>query len=106
MDPKCVMKKATVDTRISEVHPLRLPRFVFSFSERGTRPEEAVGTVTAQHCGLLGCRVCEASNPGSEQTREARILERLGRVQVFLCRCVCPGVVLDIREGQPRLPSD
>ena len=58
MDPKCVMKNATVDTRLSEVHLLLLPRFVFSFSERGTRPKEAVGTVTAQHCGLLGCRVC------------------------------------------------
>ena len=24
----------------------------------------------------------------------------------FLCFCTCPGVLLDIREGQPRPPSD
>ena len=25
---------------------------------------------------------------------------------LFLCFCACPGVILDIREGQPRPPSD
>ena len=30
-------------------------------------------------CGLLGCRVGEASNPGPVQTRQARRLERSRR---------------------------
>ena len=36
----------------------------------------------AHQCGLLGCRVGEASNPAPVQTRQARRLEMLGRTQV------------------------
>ena len=28
------------------------------------------------------------------------------KTRTFLCFCVCPGIVLDIREGQPSAPSD
>ena len=39
-------------------------------------PLKSAVQAIAHQCGLLGCRVGEASNPGPVQTRQARRLER------------------------------